>query len=366
MILKEYRTNEIFNKWEQYVQNNKSSNVFNHPLWVKCLEEEYNRKATILICFDDKSHIRGVLPLIPTLGFPFKSDRLVTARRYSSLPRTPLGGILFDNIDVKQALINAAIDILSNSDKTSVQIKSYCPNIDEGVKGLKKFFWRDSFYIKLPNQPENIRFGNKEQNRKIKWAVNKARSYGISVREVKDEKDLINWYKLYLCLMRKHCVPPRRFAFFKSMQNYLQNTGMMKILLAELKVNGKKTPLAGSIFLFFNDTVFYSFNGRSKLGLTLHANDLIQWEAIHFACRNGFSFYDMGEVGDKNTGLKRFKAKWGCNNSYPIYHYYYSKNEHAGNQQLDITKEMKYPNIVWSKLPLCVVKFLGLHINRFL
>ena len=34
--------------------------------------------------------------------------------------------------------------------------------------------------------------------------------------------------------------------------------------------------------------------------------------AIHDACNEGFSFYDLGEAPETHTGLSFFKSKWGA------------------------------------------------------
>ncbi len=139
------------------------------------------------------------------------------------------------------------------------------------------------------------------------------------------EKDLKEWYRLYLENQRWHMVAARPYRFFKFLYENLVSTGLMKILLAECNIANREKIIAGSIFFSFNDTVFYSFNGRNKNGLKFHANDLIQWKAINYACENGYTYYDMGEVSNCNTSLAQFKTKWGCE-SKQIYHYYYSNN----------------------------------------
>jgi len=329
------------------------------------LEKEYNRKAIILACLDEESRLKGILPLLPTLGVPFKLNKPVTARRYSSLPRTPLGGILFDNEAVKEKLIRAAIKKVSGSDAACLQLKSYSSNLENGIDELKKILWRNSFYLQLPENPEEIKFGNKEHRRKIKWAVKKAKGAGIYLRELETEKDLNNWYKLYLETMRQHFVPPRPFAFFRSLKEHLLENSFMKILLAEENFQGKRRLLAGSMFLHYNDTVFYSFNGRSRRGLSLHANDLIQWEAINLACRKGYRFYDMGEVCEHNAGLAQFKNKWGCD-SKPVYHYYFTSSESYDDQNLDIADDVKFSRYIWQKMPLGITKYMGTIVNRYL
>ena len=94
------------------------SHIYDHPLWFKALEYEYNRKGRILVCLDGNDKVKGVLPLLPTLGLPLKLGDLVTTRRYSSLPRTPLGGLLYDDCEAKKLLLNEAVKRVNERDKT--------------------------------------------------------------------------------------------------------------------------------------------------------------------------------------------------------------------------------------------------------
>ncbi len=365
LSIREANSTEILSEWKQYVFNHPCSHFFSHPLWVKALESEYGRKATILVCYDSESNIRGILPLMPTLGLPLKKNDLITSRRFSALPRTPLGGFLFDNKAIKQMLIKAAIDKVSQSYDTYLQLKSYSPELNEDIEDLNRIEWRQSFYLNLPDYPTKIRFGDKKRHHKVKWAVNKAVNLGITIREAESERDLKEWYKLYLETVRWHMVAARSYKFFKFIFENLISKGMMKMLLAEHKDAGGRKIIAGSIFLTFNDTVFYSFNGRNQTGLVNHANDLIQWEAIHNACAKGFKYYDMGEVSECNATLAQFKSKWGCN-SKQIYHYYFSRKNYYNIGKSDISDENNILKAVWRKLPLKVTQEWGILTNRFL
>ena len=364
LSIKEVSSSDLFSKWECYVQRHPGAHFFCHPSWVKALEHEYGLKASILVC-QDADNIRGILPLMPTRGLPLKKKDLITSRRFSALPRTPLGGFLFDDETSRKMLLSAAIGKVSKERNTYLQLKSYSSELNENIPGLTKIEWRPSFCLELPDCPTKIRFGDKKRHHKVKWAVNKAISLGINIREAKSEQELKEWYKLYLETVRWHMVAARPYRFFKFLFENLVPKGIMKLLLAECSEAGEKRIIAGSVFLSFNDTVFYSFNGRNRTGLMNHANDLIQWEAIHTACKEGFKYYDMGEVSECNATLAQFKSKWGCN-SKQIYHYYFSRKNYYNLGESDISDENNLLRSVWRKLPVKVTQEWGILTNRFL
>jgi hypothetical protein len=69
-------------------------------------------------------------------------------------------------------------------------------------------------------------------------------------------------------------------------------------------------------------TVFYAFTGSLTRHLSTHANDIILWEAIQNACRDGYHLFDFGEVAEEHPELVRFKTKWGSIPK-PLYRHYY-------------------------------------------
>ncbi len=350
-----------YDEWVQYIEKHNDATIYSHPIWLRALENEYDKESIVLFCVDENSKIRGILPLLPTSGLPFKKHEPVAAKRLASLPRTPLSGLLYDNDEVRRLLLNEASLKARFEFNALLQIKSYCPSLDAGNNEIQKIGWRDSYYFELPKCPSDLRFGNKKQNHNVRWGVTKAKNSGLTVREADSEKELQRWYILYLETMRWHVVPARPYRFFKYLWENLKPKGLMKLLISETDGNNKKEMLAGSIFLNYNNTVFYAFNGRNASALAFHANDLIQWEAINKSCEEGYSFYDMGEVAEGNGGLAQFKSKWGCGTRM-VYHYYNDSTP----KDIDIVKNMDLYKRIWKNLPLGLTKNIGTLINRYL
>src|SRR6266516_1881982 len=73
-------------RWEALVTTLPNGLVYHHPAWLQVLEEAYGYKPVNLICEDADGHLRGILPIFSVRG-------LLTGRRLSSLPRTPVVGL---------------------------------------------------------------------------------------------------------------------------------------------------------------------------------------------------------------------------------------------------------------------------------
>jgi lipid II:glycine glycyltransferase (peptidoglycan interpeptide bridge formation enzyme) len=222
--------------------------------------------------------------------------------------------------------------------------------------------------LKLSDSSEKpFRIGKSSHSRaSIKWAINKATKLGVHVRAAETEKDLREWYMLYLDTMRRNIVPPRSLRFFATLRDLMQPRGMMQLLLAEQGRDGRRTILAGSIFLMFGRTLSYAFNGAKSEDLSMRPNDVIQWHAINEAQRRGFNYLDFGEVAEEHSQLGIFKSKWG---SEPVrlYRYYYPAPLSLEGQPV---KSRGYSALlaegIWRRLPLKAIAWIGDRIYRYL
>jgi hypothetical protein len=262
-------------KWIEFISKNSHATIYHHPLWLKIIEKETGQRVLKLICTDNNDNIQGLFPLQFTKGFPFGLGGIPGARRLSSLPRTPVGGPLTSNHEVSTLLIHKAIDIVLNESDYLLQIKSFDPNINNGAGTLHKYFWREIYIKKIPDYPDEIRYGKSKNHAKIKWAVNKAEQNNVIHRTAKTETDLQKWYTLYLHTMKTHATPARSYSFFKNLWEILRPEGLMQLVLAELEEDGEKTVIAGSILFYYNKMVTHAFSGSSRLRehIELRPND---------------------------------------------------------------------------------------------
>ncbi len=124
--------------------------------------------------------------------------------------------------------------------------------------------------------------------------------------------------------------------------------------------------LAGSLFFQFGQAVIFGYNGRSEAGLPLRPNDLIQWQAIHEACRDGYRIYDLGDVADRQDGLARFKTKWGAvPRRLYRYHFPAPRGFESDPAQFD-RLGARLARLGWRRLPLGATALAGSLIHRFL
>jgi len=342
-----------------FVAAHPSGTVYHHPAWLRTLSAEYKRAIVILACETKNGQLLGIFPLMNTRGFPLSMFGRVAKARLSSLPRTPIAGPLCAGQEALRLLLKAAIDRISESRKVQLQIKTEGPLLGSVPGDFSGVPWRKSFVLALPEDPRDLRIGSSGARRKhIRSNVKRAASMGVRVRMADSEGDLRKWYEIYLRTMRRVIVPPRSFRCFSAMWKYMAPLGLMKVMLAERPSKGKTEMVAGSIFLMHGRRVFYAFSACPAENFALQPNDLIQWEAIHWAASSGFREYDLGEVPNDAQQLAAYKAKWGGEERL-LYRYYYPQIIAESSDTSVLSRRQKLLQRVWQQLPLHVTAHLG-------
>jgi lipid II:glycine glycyltransferase (peptidoglycan interpeptide bridge formation enzyme) len=267
--------------------------------------------------------------------------------------------------EAMSALMQAAKERAFREKETILQIKVPAYMESDGFDGLVGIPWRKTYVLELTDRPETLRFGNSRNHTRIKQRVTKAAKLGVTVGRAENEKELKSWYELYLETMRWHAVPPRPYRLFSGLWRYL-GPDKMRLLLAWQDTGNESKLLAGSIFLMWGKTVFYAFNGRRNDDLSKLPNYAILWQAIFDACREGFRYFDLGEVTHENLGLAEFKAKWAGKPKWLVR--YYSPSIHISATPKSDSNDISTPlrAALWRRLPLKVTALLGNLVYWFL
>ncbi|MGZ3621855.1 MAG: lipid II:glycine glycyltransferase FemX [Ktedonobacteraceae bacterium] len=345
-------------RWEAFMRATPHSLIYHHPVWVEVLEEAFGYKPINLGCEDAHGELQGVLPLLHTRG-------LLSGRRLSSLPRTPVAGPLSSNAQAMAMLVDSAVKHVREMESSGLQFKMLTNELDGLVDEVVGSPWRATYVLELPEQPETLRFGNSRNHAQIKRAVNKASKLGVQVYPAESERELRTWYDLYLDTMRWVVVPPRPYHFFEVAWRRLHPLGMMKLLLATHHESGRSRIIGGLLLLMFGQTVFYAFSGWRREDQALRPNNALHWHAIHDACSDGFRFYDFGEVPNNNPGLSEFKSKWGAERKW-MYRYYYPAPRELEISMLDSNSRVhQIAGEVWKRLPIKAVALLGGLAHRY-
>jgi Acetyltransferase (GNAT) domain len=137
--------------------------------------------------------------------------------------------------------------------------------------------------------------------------VRKARRNGVVVVHGKTVEDLRVFHRMH-CHVRKskYRLLAQPLAFFESLHaSFTRNDDRLTVLLALVD----DTPIAGTLFLEWRDTLYYKFN--ASLDGRLRPNDLLVWEGIRLGRQRGLVRLDFGFSDAAQFGLVRYKRKFG-------------------------------------------------------
>jgi CelD/BcsL family acetyltransferase involved in cellulose biosynthesis len=140
--------------------------------------------------------------------------------------------------------------------------------------------------------------------------VRKAEKNGVTVRNVDNPSvdDISEYYgMLQETFNRQGVKAPHPKIFFEELFGQLSPIGWVKLFIA----SHNDKVLAGAIFLMYEGRMMYLSGTSKPEGGRLGANNLIQWEAIKFASKNGVIEYDMGGAG--NAAIDKYKRSFGGN-----------------------------------------------------
>lgn len=343
-------------RWDRFVAAHPDGLAHHCTAWLRVLREAFGHAPLGLVCESADGDLTGILPLAWVHG-------LLGGRRLSSLPHTPAAGPLALDARSARALVDGARQLAGAVPGARLQLKL----AGAAAAGIETVPWSETYVLELPERVEQLRFGSSRNHQRVKWAVGKAERLGVELRTAEREADLAAWYDLYVETMRWHTTPPLPYRFFQVAWRRLRPAGLLRLLLAEQRCDGRARLLSGSVFLAGGQTVLYAYNGRRRDDLALRPNDLIQWRAIHDACRDGFRRYDFGEVAAPNQGLAEFKAKWGAEARW-LSRYVDPPMGSAAGGALSLrpgTPARELLNRAWRRLPLDLTVALGRLLHRY-
>lgn len=183
--------------------------------------------------------------------------------------------------------------------------------VANGAKPGRSLFTRYTFVKDLTPDVETLMADMKSKTR---YNIRLAERKGVTVSEDTTPAGL----EIYLKLLQETTARQGFYAhgpeYFRTMWKVLGDSGMLRILKAEYE--GKV--LSAWILFIFNGVGYYPYGASSREHRDVMANNLMMWEALQLAKREGCTQFDMwGSLGPdadpkhKWYGFHKFKEGYG-------------------------------------------------------
>lgn len=286
--------------WMRFISSCPEAHPFHHPYWISFISGCYGYRPFQAVVRNQEGEITAGIPIM-------EINSILGRRKWVSLPFSDHCRPLFRSDNALSILMNGLISEARNGIIDSLALRW-------GYDSPDLFLSNDHVLTTthLTTSPEAIRARIKGNDfRKVRLGARREieciRSTSLEAMQI--------YFRLHLETRRRLGVPSQPWRFFRLFWEQIIAQGLGFVSLA--RKNGEY--LAGIVFIHWNKTLVYKFAASSKNGRQLAAAYPLTWDAITWACENGFQILDWGRSDLEDQGLRDFKNRWASEESDLVY-----------------------------------------------
>jgi len=289
-------------QWEQFVFDHPQGNIFQTPQMYSTFGATKNYGPIVLACYEADSLVGILLAVVQKeyKGFLGK----LSAR--SIIWGGPL--VKDNNIQVLEAIMSA-YDHAFKKQAIYTQIRNIF-SMEWANDHLQKlgYDYEDHLNILIDlNKSEEQLW--KDVHSKRKNEIRRAEKEGTGLAVFNDVDSFEKCWPVLRDVYQRARLPLPDSSLFKGLLKGEDGSSYLKIFAAQN--NGE---IIGTLFaLCWRERVLDWYAGAYQQYLSKYPNDLLPWEAILWAKRNGYKTFDFGGAGKPGVpyGVRNFKLKFG-------------------------------------------------------
>lgn len=327
--------------WDRYVDIHPEGVNYHRYGWRQVILESFGHRSYYLMARDADAELRGVLPLVHLKSRLF-GNVLV------SLPFVNYGGLLADTPEAGRALLEAAVELRNTLGAAHLELR----HLREMPLDLACRRHKAAMLLPLAPDPDTQW---RQFNAKLRNQVRKAEKSGLTVRWGGGEL-LDDFYEVFVRNMRDLGTPVHGRRLFASVLSTFPDSSRLIGVYHEEKV------VAAGLASWYRDTLELPWAASNKDFKTFCPNNLLYWEVIRYAIRQGFRTFDFGR-STPGGGTFKFKEQWGAQPHTLSWQYAMRSGETLPALNPD---NPKYALAIraWQHLPLWITRLIGPSIVR--
>jgi serine/alanine adding enzyme len=326
--------------WDAYVRSHQSAFAYHQSGWKAVIEQSFGHQTRYLQAIEGK-RIVGILPLVVMKSLLF-------GRFVVSLPYFNYAGILADDQDAEQALLDAARSVAIDEAAAHLELRH---GASHGLGLIPK---RHKVTMLLGLQSD-VESQWRAFDPKLRNQIRKAEKSGVDI-QIGGKELLGSFYQIFARNMRDLGTPVYGKGFFQAiLRNFPVST---KVFVAFIK----ERPVAVGLVVTYKDTVEMPWAASLREYRHLCGNMLVYWEAIKFSIKQGFRTFDFGR-SSPDGGTFRFKEQWG-GRPVPLTWEYWTVNPGQLPEMSPSNPKYQWPIQIWKRLPMQVANRVGPLIAR--
>lgn len=276
--------------WARLVSGRPTS-VFHSPAWIRVLSDTYGFPIRARMLRDAAGQ--------PYAGLVYAEVEDIREPRLVSLPFSDFCDPVIADDEEWHALTNGLFDDTRRFDLKCVH--SIAPLHDPRLTTVGRARWHA---VAVDRGEAEIWRGLHQSARR---AIRKAGSAGVTVEYGKSEADLRDFFELHLRVRRsKYGLLAQPYEFFTNIWEQFLGQDRGVLILAKMD----DRPVAGCLFLEWQDTLYYKFNASDRDFLPLRPNDRVLWEGLKYARERKLNRMDFGLTDWDQEGLIQYKRKY--------------------------------------------------------
>ncbi len=318
-----------------------SGSVFHRPAWLKAVEAGTGHRGCGLVA-EQLGVVTGWLPLTEVRS-PLFGSTLVSSGFGVG------GGVLADCKTVAGELARSAEEHAERYGFASIELRG-------GPVPANWQSWEDKHCgferaLAADDDAELLAIP-----RKARAEVRKGLKNGLMVRIGRNAEDLSAHYVVYAESVRNLGTPvfPKRL-FAEMLSAFPDSSDILTVFKDD-------APIASVLSFYHNGAVLPFWGGGSFAARAARANELMYYELMLHARRQGMERFDFGR-SKTESGPYKFKKNWGFEPKPLTYSEWTAPGESA--RDIDPTSEAYSRKIaLWQKLPLVLANTIGPFIAR--
>ncbi|TRZ81136.1 GNAT family N-acetyltransferase [bacterium] len=339
---------EEIQAWENFLLENNEGNILQSSLMGKVFGScgfDWN----LVVAKQNESIVGGAISTI----WPGEKFRFLS--KFSTFKTTygPIVGTKKGKEEIALRILKKIEEIISKRGAIKHIILSKDDWMQKEIEGLgykiNPYIVGCTFLIDLHKSEEELW---KALRKTVRPSINKARKYGVEIKEGKNQNAPLIMHNLHSENYRRVKMSPNPLSFHKSMWEILEKKGHAKFFFAYYE--GK--PVAGLVVLVDRRTIYAYSGGSLKEGLKLEANKLLHWHVIQWGAERDYEFYDLLFAP---SGKYRKNPSWGI---------YLFKKDLGGSEIPVFYYEKEYSKkriLFWSKVLVPIYNKIELRSKGF-
>jgi CelD/BcsL family acetyltransferase involved in cellulose biosynthesis len=276
--------------WHRLVTE-KGSSVFHSLEWMRVLTDTYGLQVGAYVVLDAAGE--------PKAGIPYCRISDILGERIVTLPFSDYCDPLVDDPEDWDSLIATLAG-------EGYPFFIRCLRSDLALKDERFTLMKQAKWHGLDSRPD-LDMIWRTLDDSARRAIRKAQREGIVVYITQEERALREFYEMHLSVRKyKYRLLAQPYRMFENIWRHFiaEQRGFLMVAASRRGIIG------GVIFLQWRNALYYKFNASVLTELSHRPNDLLIWEGIKFAKRNGYSELDFGLSACDQEGLVRYKRKF--------------------------------------------------------